>query len=103
MLMVSMAVSRKSIRWIEGHERTAEQIVLLPCKRVAGVTDHEGDIVALMARAQALGQSADRLTYSRRNRMFDNKERMRQTIQASNVLGKIMFIFPGRGPESAGG
>lgn len=49
----------KSIRWIEGYERIAEQAVLLPQTRLVYVTDRECDIAALMARANGPGQPAD--------------------------------------------
>ncbi|MEF9407000.1 IS4 family transposase, partial [Ralstonia solanacearum species complex bacterium KE055] len=50
---------KESVRWIEGYERVAEQAARLPHTRLVYVVDREGDIGALMARAQALGHPAD--------------------------------------------
>ena len=59
---------KESIPWIEGYERVAEQAALLPQTRLVYVTDREGDIAALMARANELGQPADWLIRSQYNR-----------------------------------
>lgn len=49
---------KESVRWIESHERVAEQAGTLPETRMVYVTDREGDIAALMQRAEELGHPA---------------------------------------------
>ena len=55
---------KESLRWIEGYERVAEQAATLPETRLVYVTDREGDIATLMARAAELGHAADWLIRS---------------------------------------
>ena len=50
---------KESTRWIESYERVAEQAATLPDTRLVYVTDREGDIAALMDRADELGHPAD--------------------------------------------
>ncbi|MCY0385786.1 IS4 family transposase [Robbsia sp. Bb-Pol-6] len=92
---------KESIRWIEGYERIAEQAALLPYTRLVYVTDREGDIAALMARAQALGQPADWLIRAQHDRVLDDHARLWETLDASDVLGEITFILPGRAGQKA--
>ncbi|MBB5503717.1 hypothetical protein [Paraburkholderia sp. MM5384-R2] len=49
---------RESARWIESYEIVAEQARALADTRLVYVADREGDIAALMQRAQELGEPA---------------------------------------------
>jgi hypothetical protein len=92
---------RESVRWIEGYERVAEQAALLPQTRLVYVTDREGDIAALMARADELGQPADWLIRSQYNRNLGETGKLWDRVEASQALGEITFILPGRAGHKA--
>ncbi|TDF55096.1 IS4 family transposase, partial [Cupriavidus sp. L7L] len=92
---------KESVRWIEGYERVAEQAALLPRTRLVYVTDREGDIAELMARAQELGQPADWLIRSQHNRNLAEGGKLWDSVDASPVLGEITFILPGRAGQKA--
>ena len=92
---------KESVRWIEGYERVAEQAELLPQTRLVYVTDREGDMAALMTRAEALGQPADWLIRSQHNRTLEGNGRLWETVETSGVLGEISFILPGRAGQKA--
>ncbi|SPD37505.1 transposase (plasmid) [Cupriavidus taiwanensis] len=92
---------KESVRWIEGYERVAEQAALLPQTRLVYVTDREGDIAELMARAQELGQPADWLIRSQHNRNLAEGGKLWDSVDASPVLGEITFILPGRAGQKA--
>jgi hypothetical protein len=92
---------KESVRWIEGYERVAEQAALLPQTRLVYVTDREGDIAALMARADELGQPADWLIRSQYNRNLGETGKLWDRVGASQALGEITFILPGRAGQKA--
>ena len=92
---------KESVRWIEGYERFAEQAALLPQTRLVYVTDREGDIAALMARADELGQPADWLIRSQYNRNLGETGKLWDRVDASQALGEITFILPGRAGQKA--
>jgi len=92
---------KESVRWIEGYERVAEQAALLPETRLVYVTDREGDIAELMARAQHLGHPADWLIRSQHNRNLAEAGRLWESVDASPVLGEITFVLPGRAGQKA--
>ena len=92
---------KESVRWIEGYERVAEQAALLPQTRLVYVADREGDIAALMARADELGQPADWLIRSQYNRNLGETGKLWDRVDASQALGEITFILPGRAGQKA--
>lgn len=92
---------KESVRWIEGYERVAEQAALLPQTRLVYVTDREGDIAALMARADELGQPADWLIRSQYNRNLGETGKLWDRVDASQALGEITFILPGHAGQKA--
>lgn len=92
---------KESVRWTESYERVAEQAATLPETRLVYVTDREGDIAALMKRADELGHPADWLIRSQHNRKLDEAEKLWETVEASAVLGEISFILPGRAGQKA--
>jgi hypothetical protein len=92
---------KESVRWIEGYERVAEQAATLPETRLVYVTDREGDIAALMARAAELGHPADWLIRSQHNRSLDESGRLWDRVEAGEALGEITFILPGRAGRRA--
>jgi len=92
---------KESVRWIESYERVAEQAATLPHTRLVYVADREGDIAALMRRAQELGHPADWLIRSQHNRSLRAEAKLWEAVQASEVLGEITFILPGRAGQKA--
>ncbi|XXA09309.1 IS4 family transposase [Paraburkholderia sp. A3BS-1L] len=92
---------RESIRWIESYEIVAEQARALPETRLVYVADREGDIAALMKRAQELGEPADWLIRSQHNRALKDEEKLWDKVHAGNVLGHISFVLPGRSGQKA--
>ncbi|ANB71758.1 transposase (plasmid) [Paraburkholderia phytofirmans OLGA172] len=92
---------RESARWIESYEIVAEQARALPDARLVYVADREGDIAALMQRAQELGEPADWLIRSQHNRALKDEEKLWDKVHAGNVLGRISFVLPGRSGQKA--
>jgi Transposase Tn5 dimerisation domain/Transposase DNA-binding len=92
---------KESVRWIESYEIVAEQARALPDTRLVYVTDREGDIAALMQRAQELGEPADWLMRSQHNRALKGEASLWETVHASEVLGHISFVLPGRSGQKA--
>ncbi|WP_425219850.1 IS4 family transposase [Ralstonia solanacearum] len=87
---------KESVRWLEGYERVAGQAARLPHTRLVYVVDREGDIGALMARAQALGHPADWLIRCRHDRSLDEAGKLWDRLQASAKLGELTFTLPRR-------
>jgi hypothetical protein len=81
----------ESVRWIEGYERVAEQAEALPDTRVVHVADREGDLLALMQRAAAMGHPADWLIHSQHNRALRHKRMLWDEAMAGESLGSIGF------------
>jgi transposase Tn5 family protein/transposase-like protein len=92
---------KESVRWIESYEIVAEQARALPDTRLVYVADREGDIAALMQRAQELGEPADWLMRSQHNRALKGEASLWETVHAREVLGHISFVLPGRGGQKA--
>ena len=92
---------KESVRWTESYERVAEQAMTMPETRLVYVTDREGDIAALMKRADELGHPADWLIRSQHNRKLSEASRLWETVEASALLGEISFILPGRAGQKA--
>lgn len=92
---------KESVRWIESYEIVAEQARALPDTRLVYVADREGDIAALMQRAQELGEPADWLMRSQHNRALKGEASLWETVHASEVLGHISFVLPGRSGQKA--
>ena len=92
---------KESVRWIESYEIVAEQARALPDTRLVYVADREGDIAALMQRAQELGEPADWLIRSQHNRALKGEASLWETVHASEVLGHISFVLPGRSGQKA--
>jgi hypothetical protein len=86
---------------IESYEIVAEQARALPDTRLVYVADREGDIAALMQRAQELGEPADWLMRSQHNRALKGEASLWETVHASEVLGHISFVLPGRSGQKA--
>jgi hypothetical protein len=92
---------KESVRWIESYEIVADQARALPDTRLVYVADREGDIAALMQRAQELGEPADWLIRSQHNRALKGEASLWETVHASEVLGHISFVLPGRSGQKA--
>lgn len=92
----------ESRRWIEGYERVAEQAAVLPTTRLVYVADREGDMLALMQRAQALAHPADWLIRSQHNRVLPGGGTRWETVAAGAALGTIRFTLPARGSRRGG-
>jgi hypothetical protein len=91
----------ESVRWIESYEIVAQQAASMSGTRLVYVADREGDIAALMRRAQELGEPADWLIRSQHNRALKGEAKLWETVHASEVLGQISFVLPGRGGQKA--
>jgi hypothetical protein len=65
------------------------------------VTDREGGIAELMARAQNLGHPADWLVPSQHNLNLAAAGKLWEGVDASPVLGEITFVLPGRAGQKA--
>ncbi|MCY0856436.1 IS4 family transposase [Cupriavidus sp. D39] len=91
----------ESVRWTESYERVAEQAAMLPETRLVYVADREGDIAAMMERANELGNPADWLIRSQHNRSLGETGKLWDTVDASEALGEIGFILPGRAGQKA--
>jgi hypothetical protein len=92
---------KESIRWIESYERVAEQAATLPATRLIYVADREGDMAALMELADTLDHPADWLIRARHNRNLAEGSKLWDKVEASEVLGEIAFILPGRAGQKA--
>ncbi|MBL4954762.1 IS4 family transposase, partial [Neobacillus sp. YIM B02564] len=92
---------KESTRWIESYERVAEQAAMLPETRLVYVADREGDMAALMELADTLGHPADWLIRARHNRNLAEGGKLWDKVEASEVLGEIAFILPGRSGQKA--
>ncbi|MFP3646157.1 IS4 family transposase [Paraburkholderia sp. SIMBA_054] len=92
---------RESTRWIESYEIVAEQAQALPDTRLVYVADREGDIAALMQRAQELGNPADWLIRSQHNRALKDEEKLWDKVHASTALDHISIVLPGRSGQKA--
>ncbi|GAC1422050.1 MAG: hypothetical protein NVSMB6_23630 [Burkholderiaceae bacterium] len=91
---------KESTRWSEIYERVAEQAATLPDTRLVYVADREGDIPALTL-ADTLGHPADWLIRARHNRNLAEGGKLWDKVEASEVLGEIAFILPGRAGQEA--
>ncbi|TCK31848.1 DDE family transposase [Paraburkholderia sp. BL8N3] len=87
---------KESARWIESYELVADQARQLPQTRLVYVADREGDIAALMQRAQELGEPADWLIRSQHNRALDDEGKLWEKVHTGDVLGHLTFVLPGR-------
>jgi hypothetical protein len=87
---------KESARWTEGYERVAEMAARLPSSRLVYVADREGDMLALMQRAKALGTPADWLVRAKHNRCLPDGEKLWDRTCSGNPLGQIVFTMPSR-------
>jgi hypothetical protein len=92
---------KESSRWIEGYERVAEMAEEMPDTRLVYVADREADLVAMMARAQALGTPADWLVRAKHNRCLPDGEKLWAHTTAGASLGEISFTMPARDEQKA--
>ncbi len=91
------ADAKESCRWVEGYERLAEQAALLSQTRLVYVADREGDIMALMAKASALGTPVDWLIRSAHNRkLVGQQDKLWQGFSEQHVVCEIRFMLPAR-------
>jgi len=93
----------ESLRWVEGYERVAEMAALAPDTRLVYVADREGDLRALIDRAEALGFAADYLIRVQHDRKLNDAlhDKLRAAVEAQPVLGTIRFELPASGKRPA--
>lgn len=91
----------ESTRWIEGYERVAERAPELANTRLVYVADREGDILALMQRAQALDWPADVLLRSQHNRKLPDDNFLWDVVQSQAPVGHIEFTLGARAGQAA--
>lgn len=94
---------KESRRWIEGYERVAEMAAEMPSTRLVYVADREADLVAMMARAQALDTPADWLVRAKHNRCLPDGdgEKLWAHTTAGEALGEITFTMPARDEQKS--
>ena len=87
----------ESLRWSEGYERIAERATDLPETRLVYVADREADILALMQRADALGNPADWLIRAQHNRKLTGEsDKLWDKVAKTDALGELSFYLPPR-------
>jgi hypothetical protein len=94
---------KESTRWIEGYERVAEMAADMPATRLVYVADREADLLAMMARAQALGSPADWLVRAKHNRCLPDGdgEKLWAHTTAGTALGETTFTMPARDEQKS--
>ncbi|MGF6965253.1 hypothetical protein OKW43_002258 [Paraburkholderia sp. WC7.3g] len=88
--------SKESLRWIEGYERIAEMAPDMPSTRLVYVADREADLMALMERADALGNPADWLVRSSHNRSLPEGDKLWERVARGEAVGEIAFTMAAR-------
>lgn len=86
----------ESERWCKGYERVAELAAVLPNTRLVYVADREADILAVMQRAESLGQPADWLLRSKHNRALPEGNKLWEKVLSTKALGQIEFYMAAR-------
>jgi len=87
---------KESLRWIEGYERIAEMAPDMPSTRLVYVADREADLMALMERADALGNPADWLVRAAHNRCLPEGDRLWERATRGEAVGEIAFTMAAR-------
>jgi len=94
---------KESIRWIEGYERVGEMAASLPDSRLVYVADREGDLTALMQRAEQLDYPADWLVRAKHNRSLgrEAKEKLWNKVDQQPAIASIRFTKARKKGEKA--
>lgn len=87
---------KESLRWIEGYERIAEMAPDMPSTRLVYVADREADLMALMERADALGNPADWLVRASHNRSLPEGDKLWERATCGQEVGEIEFPMAAR-------
>lgn len=87
---------KESLRWIEGYERIAEMTSDMPSTRLVYVADREADLMALMERADALGNPADWLVRASHNRSLPEGDKLWERATCGESVGEIAFPMAAR-------
>jgi hypothetical protein len=87
---------KESLRWIEGYERIAEMAPDMPSTRLVYVADREADLMALMERADALGNPADWLVRASHNRSLPEGDKLWERASCGQAVGEIGFTMAAR-------
>ncbi|MGF6511008.1 IS4 family transposase [Paraburkholderia sp. 32] len=87
---------KESLRWIEGYERIAEMAPDMPSTRLVYVADREADLMALMERADALGNPADWLVRASHNRSLPEGDKLWERATCGEAVGEIDFPMAAR-------
>ncbi|MCW3733632.1 IS4 family transposase, partial [Burkholderia cenocepacia] len=82
---------KESLRWIEGYERIAEMAADMSSTRRRYVAGREGDLMALMERADALGNPADWLVRAAYNRSLPEGDKLWEYATHDEAVGEIAF------------
>ena len=92
---------KESIRWVEGYERVGEMAVSLPGQRLVYVADREGDLTALMQRAEQLDYPADWLIRAKHNRSLGEQEKLWIKVDQQPAIASIRFTKSRKKGEKA--
>ncbi|PVY28263.1 IS4 family transposase [Paraburkholderia silvatlantica] len=87
---------KESLRWIEGYERIAEMAPDMRSTRLVYVADREADLMALMERADALGNPADWLVRAAHNRSLPEGDKLWERATHDEAVGEIAFPMAAR-------
>jgi hypothetical protein len=87
---------KESLRWIEGYERIAEMAPDMSSTRLLYVADREADLMALMERADALGNPADWLVRAAHNRSLPEGDKLWEYATHDEAVGEIAFPMAAR-------
>lgn len=100
--VTAQSMVKESTRWIEGYDRVADMAErLAPTTRVVYIADREGDILALMKRAQERGNPADWLVRAQHDRKLHEGEKLWGSVAATEALGVITFNLVAKKGEKA--
>lgn len=87
---------KESLRWIEGYERIAEMAPEMPSTRLVYVADREADLMALMERADAMGNPADWLVRASHNRSLPEGDKLWERATCGEAVGEIAVPMAAR-------
>jgi hypothetical protein len=102
--------AKESYRWLEGYRRACTVAAAVPGTRIVSISDREGDIYECLAEAGTIAgpradwiirSCQDRSTTSRRSDQDDTFIKLRETVAAEPVLGRLKVRVPRseEGPE----
>src|SRR5262249_46313794 len=102
---------KESYRWLEGYRRACAVAAAVPGTRIVSISDREGDIYECLAEAQTIAgpraewiirSCQDRSTTTERSDEGHTFVKLRETVAARPVLGRLAGQAPRRGGAGEG-